>query len=298
MLYEADDEMVMLSSVDFITPVVDDPYKYGQIAAANALSDIFAMGGEAKSALNILMWDNEHFDSEVMREILRGGLNKITESGAFLLGGHTIKDREQKYGLSVNGVVPRAKLWRNHGAQIGDVLVLTKALGSGILSTAIKAGLLQENAEVVDSMAMLNLYAARIAREYEIHACTDITGFGLIGHAFEMLGGAVRAKDSNLSFLIYTREVPLFSRVLEFVNMGIVPGGSYENKAALQESVRLCCDVDDIIYYDSQTSGGLLFALPFVEAKEFVYALRRAGMERATIIGEVIEKQQSLLTLG
>ena len=196
MLYAPNDEYAMLSSVDFITPVVDDPYLYGQIAAANALSDIFAMGGEVKSALNLLMWDNTHFDSAVANAILKGGLNKITESNALLLGGHTIKDKEQKYGLAVNGIAHKNRLWRNHTGYIGDMLVLTKPLGSGILTTAIKAQMFSQTTEVTQSMAMLNLYAARIAQNYEIHACTDITGFGLIGHAFEMCGGKIKMKKA------------------------------------------------------------------------------------------------------
>ena len=214
MLYAPNDEYAMLSSVDFITPVVDDPYLYGQIAAANALSDIFAMGGEVKSALNLLMWDNTHFDSAVANAILKGGLNKITESNALLLGGHTIKDKEQKYGLAVNGIAHKNRLWRNHTGYIGDMLVLTKPLGSGILTTAIKAQMFSQTTEVTQSMAMLNLYAARIAQNYEIHACTDITGFGLIGHAFEMCGGIKNQNEKSILF--YTKQIPLFDKTESF----------------------------------------------------------------------------------
>lgn len=311
MLYDENDEYAMLSSVDFITPVVDDPYVYGQIAAANALSDIFAMGGEAKSALNVLMWDNKHFDSKVMSEILRGGLSKITESGALLLGGHTIKDREQKYGLSVNGVVRRDKLWRNNTAQVGDMLVLTKPLGSGILTTAIKARMLADQEELTHAMATLNLYAMQVAQAYEIHACTDITGFGLIGHALEMCRASTgQSEDSsapcldkasryNKSILFYTDQIPLFTHTRELSAQGIIPGGSYENKKALESFVQIQAQIqDDIIYYDAQTSGGLLFALPFAEAKSFVYDLRKAGVSEAHIIGEVISRRDSAIILG
>ncbi len=405
MLYNENDEYAMLSSVDFITPVVDDPYIYGQIAAANALSDIFAMGGVAKSALNLLMWDSTHFDVKVANAILKGGLDKIAESGALLLGGHTIKDMEQKYGLSVNGIVHKDRIWRNNTAQEGDVLVLTKPLGSGILTTAIKARMLSNQDEVVQSMAMLNLYAMQVAQNYEIHACTDITGFGLIGHAikarmlsnqdevvqsmamlnlyamqvaqnyeihactditgFGLIGHALEMCRANKakkphsylrdftedspydkSILFYTTQIPLFENTRELSQMGIVPGGSYENKNALCFQVQidspydksilfyttqiplfentrelsqmgivpggsyenknaLCFQVqiqtqiqDDIFYYDAQTSGGLLFALPFSQAKSFVYDLRKAGITCANIIGEVVPKREKTIILG
>lgn len=311
MLYNENDEYAMLSSVDFITPVVDDPYIYGQIAAANALSDIFAMGGVAKSALNLLMWDSTHFDVKVANAILKGGLDKIAESGALLLGGHTIKDMEQKYGLSVNGIVHKDRIWRNNTAQEGDVLVLTKPLGSGILTTAIKARMLSNQDEVVQSMAMLNLYAMQVAQEYEIHACTDITGFGLIGHALEMCRANKAKKPHSYlrdftedspydkSILFYTTQIPLFENTRELSQMGIVPGGSYENKNALCFQVQIQTQIqDDIFYYDAQTSGGLLFALPFSQAKSFVYDLRKAGITCANIIGEVVPKREKAIVLG
>lgn len=311
MLYNETDEYAMLSSVDFITPVVDDPYIYGQIAAANALSDIFAMGGIAKSALNLLMWDSVHFDVKVANAILKGGLDKITESGALLLGGHTIKDTEQKYGLSVNGIVHKDRIWRNNTAEENDVLVLTKPLGSGILTTAIKARMLTNQQEVVQSMATLNLYAMQVAQNYEIHACTDITGFGLIGHALEMCR-ANRAKKNHAylqditkdsmydkSILFYTSQIPLFENTKELSQMGIVPGGSYENKNTLSTQVQIQTQVeDDIFYYDAQTSGGLLFALPFAQGKAFVYDLRKAGMTYANIVGEIVPRRDKSIILG
>lgn len=297
MLYNSEDSHAFLSSVDFITPVVDDPYIYGQIAASNALSDIFAMGGEAKSALNLLMWDSEHFSAQVASEILKGGLNKITESGALLLGGHTIKDKEQKYGLSVNGIVSKDRIWYNHNAQIGDMLVLSKPIGSGILSTAIKAQILFSQDEVIQNMAMLNLYAMRIAQNYNIHACTDITGFGLIGHALEMCG----AKHHNQkSILFYTSEIPLFDQTREIAQMGIISSGSYANKNSLADKVDVQCELnEDIFYYDAQTSGGLLFALPFENAKSLIHDLRKAGMHKANIIGEILPANlQKQIILG
>lgn len=284
MLYAPNDEYAMLSSVDFITPVVDDPYLYGQIAAANALSDIFAMGGEVKSALNLLMWDNTHFDSAVANAILKGGLNKITESNALLLGGHTIKDKEQKYGLAVNGIAHKNRLWRNHTGYIGDMLVLTKPLGSGILTTAIKAQMFSQTTEVTQSMAMLNLYAARIAQNYEIHACTDITGFGLLGHLSEML-------NPKINIRLESEAIPLVEEAIEFAKMGIIPGGSCGNERAIQHLCEFNLSKDskfkdlEILLFDAQTSGGLVFALPQKEANALLERLKNEGIESAQIIG-------------
>lgn len=286
---------ILLSTADFITPIVDDPYTYGQIAAANSLSDVFAMGGRAISALNLFMWDSAHVSKEMAREILQGGLSKITESHAMLLGGHTTSDSEQKYGLSVTGVVESSKLWRNNTAQVGDMLVLCKPIGSGIVSTGLKARLITQADEMVQSLCMLNLYATQIAWKYQIHACTDITGFGLIGHIFEMCGKG----GAPYSALLYSRDVPFFSQVASLLQEGIIPGGTYTNKEAFGAFVGVECDIDDdIIYYDVQTSGGLLFALPMSEAKELVYDLRRAGYERACIIGEILPKGKHTIILG
>lgn len=283
--------LVLLSTVDFITPIVDDPYLYGQIAAANSLSDIFAMGGRAINALNLFMWDSTNVDTNAAKEILRGGLDKIIESGAFLLGGHTTRDNEQKYGLCVNGLGQKNALWRNNSVQVGDLLVLCKPIGTGILSTAIKGGLSFNQCEVVQSMTMLNLCASLEAKKYQIHACTDITGFGLIGHTLEMCG------DKTL--LLYTQDIPLFDGVAGFVSDGIIPGGTHNNKSAFSKRVSVQCGIDDdIIFYDVQTSGGLVFSLPASEAKSLVYDLRLAGYERADIIGEVLNFRESSIILG
>lgn len=286
---------IILNTVDFITPIVDDPYIYGQIAAANSLSDVFAMGGRAVSALNLFMWDSAHVSKEMAREILQGGLSKITESHAMLLGGHTTTDNEQKYGLSVTGVVESARLWRNNTAQIGDMLVLCKPIGSGIVSTGLKARVLTHADEMVQSLCKLNLYATQVAQKYQIHACTDITGFGLIGHIFEMCAKG----KAPYSALLYSNDVPVFTQVNSLLQEGIIPGGTYTNKEAFSAFVGLECDMsDDIVYYDVQTSGGLLFALPASEAKELVYDLRKSGYERASIIGEILPKRQHTIILG
>ncbi|MFC3867901.1 selenide, water dikinase SelD [Helicobacter equorum] len=286
---------ILLNTADFITPIVDDPYIYGQIAAANSLSDVFAMGGRALSALNLFMWDSAHVSKEMAREILEGGLSKITESHAILLGGHTTRDSEQKYGLSVTGMVESRHLWRNNTAQIGDLLVLCKPIGSGIVSTGLKARVVTHADEMIQSLCKLNMYATQIARQYEIHACTDITGFGLIGHVFEMCSKG----RAEYSVLLYSSDIPCFSQVHTLSQEGIIPGGTYANKEAFTPFVSIECDIsDDSIFYDVQTSGGLLFAVPMGEAKDLVYDLRRAGYEYATIIGEILPKRHNTILLG
>ena len=294
-LDSAESGQILLNTADFITPIVDDPYIYGQIAAANSLSDVFAMGGRALSALNLFMWDSANVSKEMAREILQGGLSKITESQAMLLGGHTTSDSEQKYGLSVTGIVESTHLWRNNTAQIGDMLVLCKPIGSGIVSTGLKARAITQADEMVQSLCKLNLYATQAARKYQIHACTDITGFGLIGHIFEMCSKG----RAPYSALLYSSDVPIFSQVDSLLQEGIIPGGTYTNKEAFSAFVGIECDMsDDIIYYDVQTSGGLLFALPMSEAKELVYDLRKLGYECASIIGEILPRGKHTIILG
>ena len=280
-------------SADFITPVVNDPYTFGQIAAANALSDIYAMGGEVKSALNLLMWDRVNLSKEIINAILEGGLSKIEESGGALLGGHTISDNEQKYGLSVTGLIHPKKIWRNNTAQIGDILILTKPLGIGILSTALKAGKIHNDLEkkISKSMAELNKKAAKIAQSFTIHACTDITGYGLLGHLYEMV-------NPNISLKINSSEIPIFKEAFTFAKEGIIPGGSYANKKEVEKYCQFLLSLDslykdlEIILFDAQTSGGLVFALPQTQAKDFLDTLIDNGVENAKIIGEVTDKQE------
>ncbi len=292
------DTLAAVLTIDFITPVVDDPFAFGTIAAANALSDVFAMGGEAKSALNVLAWDKCNIDQACVQEILRGGLSKINEAGAALVGGHSVADKEQKYGLSVMGLVNPQQIWRNNTAQIGDSLLLTKPLGSGILSTALKRGKASasEIDEVTRIMSTLNLYAARVMRGFGVHACTDITGFGLVGHAFEMAGGA----GGILALNIDTSTVPLMGGVKERLASGILPGGSSANRESLGryvgilgENAKACAD----IFFDAQTSGGLLFALPQEQARKALEALRKEGIMGACI-GDVTQRKTWAITLG
>lgn len=278
-------DLIIAQSLDFITPVVDDPFVYGQIAAANSLSDVFAKGAEAKSAMSVFMWDSEHLSVDDANAILQGALDKLVESACPLVGGHSINDSEQKFGLSVTGVIENGIFWRNNTAQIGDSIILTKPLGSGILSTAMKNDKLafSANLPVVEAMRTLNLYAMRIARGFEIHASTDVTGFGLIGHLTEML-------NRNISIEADLSRIPLFGGVGEFAKEGIVPGGSYANREALKANVKNTTGADDIIYYDAQTSGGLLLALSASDAKRLNGALNDNGIP-AKIIAQCVPKR-------
>lgn len=284
-IYKINDKDFLIQSVDFITPVVDDPYIYGKIAAANALSDIFTMGAEVQTALNLLMWDREHIPQDALKEILRGGLEKITECNASLLGGHTIIDREQKYGLSVSGVAQ--SFWKNNTAQIGDVLILCKPIGSGIITTALKQEKthLSSVRDCVESMQLLNLYAMRIAKKYPISASTDITGFGLIGHLLEMC-----REDTSIALEVAT--IPLFEKTNDLILQQCVPGGSKNNKKYFEKYVKNESSLqEDIFLYDAQTSGGIVFALSKDKAFDLLEELKKTRYESASIIGEFIPRQ-------
>lgn len=294
-VYQISPECALVQTADFITPVVNDPYLYGQIAAANSLSDVFAMGGRVKTALNLLMWDKCHLDEKMISEVLQGGLSKIIESQGILIGGHTIDDREQKYGLSVTGFVHPQKIWRNHTTQEGDALILTKPIGMGILTTSIKADMLspQSTHEAGELMATLNLYAAQIASEFEIRACTDVTGFGLLGHALEMCG--------NRSIRLFASQTPYLSEALEMAKMGIIPAGSYANKSYLEPltSIEASLSAEEaMLFYDAQTSGGLLFSLSAKEAPKLLEALRQGGISHASLVGEVLPRGEKPLYIG
>lgn len=270
-------DMMMIQSVDFITPIVDDPYIYGQIAAANAMSDIFAMGAEARTALNLLMWDRENVDKKVLAEILRGGIDKLNEADCMLLGGHSVVDREQKYGLCVTGFAKR--IWQNHTPQVGDALVLSKPIGSGVITTALKNGVIPMDLarDCLDSMARLNLEAMRVASEFDIHAATDITGFGLLGHLSEMCVDVVLE--------LWADSVPLFDGTQALLDQEIFPGGSRANLAHFKDFVDGDLSGSAKIFCDAQTSGGIVFALPFLQAEKLLDKLRYAGYEYANIIG-------------
>lgn len=284
-VYRIDDDTVLIQTVDLFPPLVDDPYQYGQIAAANSLSDVYAMGGTPKLALNILCIP-EDLPKDVVQSILQGGFEKVLEAGAVIAGGHTMKDPEPKYGLSVMGLAHPLQILTNNNAKPGDLLILTKPLGTGILTTAMKAGLLTPSTEdaVIRSMTALNKRAAELMSRYPINSCTDVTGFGLLGHAFEMASG------SHATLRLVSNSIPILPDTREMAKMGIIPAGAYSNRNYLVGEVTTDSDIPlDLLdaLYDPQTSGGLLISLPEKEAEKLLADLN-GEMEDARIIGEVI----------
>ncbi|ADH86775.1 selenide, water dikinase [Desulfurivibrio alkaliphilus AHT 2] len=260
-VYRLNDETALIQTVDFFTPIVDDPYLFGQIAAANALSDVYAMGGTPLLAMNLVAFPVKKLDCSILRDILKGGLDMVTEAGALLVGGHSIEDEEIKYGLSVTGTVHPSRLLLNSGARPGDQLLLTKPIGTGVLATAIKGGLTGAGTEKLIGrvMALLNREAAQVMTSSGAHACTDITGFGLLGHLSEM------AAASGVGVEIEAAAVPLLPETLHFAGMGIIPAGAHHNRQHFQQFVdcRLPdTDPREMVLYDPQTSGGLLIAAP------------------------------------
>lgn len=289
-VYLITEDIALVQTLDFITPVVDDPYIFGQIAAANSLSDIFAMGGEVINALNIVGFDDCNFSQEILFEILAGGKNKVKECGGVLVGGHSITTSQMYYGLSVTGKVAPNKFWSNNTAKIGDLLILTKPLGGGILSTAIKADMISENElkEIVELMRMLNYYAVGALSDLKISACTDITGFGFLGHAVEMV-------RDEISFEIYTSQIPILKSAQKYAQMGLIPEGSYKNLDFISKSVNL---TPDISLCDAQTSGGLLFAIDEADANLSLQRLKDCGYEQSSVVGRVIPKDQHKINLN
>jgi len=271
--------------VDIITPVVDDPYYYGQIAAANSLSDIFAMGATVLTGLNVVGFDATNHSLEILQEILRGGESKIHECGGSIVGGHTIKTPEMFYGLSAMGTVHPKKVYRNNTAKVGDVLILTKPLGMGILTTAIKADKLPLAAvkKIIEVLAQLNLKASLAMHDFEVSACTDITGFGLLGHAMEMA-------DDTVTIRFNKCDVPIFEGVEKLALEGVIPGGSKSNQKYLEERVQFKVE-KDILLFDAQTSGGLLIAVSQNDAPKLLQRLKNDGYEYSAIVGEVCPKE-------
>lgn len=293
-VYKVSDELAIVQTTDFFPPIVDDPFMYGQIAATNALSDVYAMGGEPKLALNI-MCIPEKMDKATVQEILRGGYAKAYEAGAIITGGHTIHGAEPIYGLAVTGFVQPERVWTNSGAQPGDVLLLTKPLGVGILTTAAKAGLVEQ--ELLDKlyvqMSTLNKYAHDVLVNYSVHACTDVTGFALLGHSLEM------AQGSGVTVHLKAQAVPYHEEAYEMADMGFIPAGAYRNRDFAEAGVRVVGEVARAlqdIFYDPQTSGGLLYAVPAAEAEACLAELR-AVAPSTRIIGYVTEKLDSAIYL-
>ncbi|MCJ7605860.1 MAG: selenide, water dikinase SelD [Dehalococcoidales bacterium] len=285
-IYKLRDDLAIVQTVDFFTPIVDDPYDFGRIAVANSLSDVYAMGGTPLTALNVVCFPNDSMDMTVLQEVLRGGLDAMHQANVILVGGHTVDDPELKYGLSVTGTIHPDRVVHNQGAQPGDKLILTKKLGTGIIGTAIKAGTASREAitEVIASMTALNKTASELMREAGVHACTDVTGFGLLGHAAEMIEG------TDVGYLIHASTVPYFKEAGELAEQGMLPGGLGRNRDYHSHMVDVAESVPQIIkdvVYDPQTSGGLLIAVPVENAATLLKKLHEAGVADAVIIGAV-----------
>lgn len=295
-VYKLSDDLAIIQTVDFFTPIVDDPYMFGQIAAANALSDVYAMGGKPLTAMNIVCFPIKTMDISILREILKGGLDKMKEAGVTLVGGHSVEDSELKYGLSVTGTIHPSKVLTNVGTKAGDRLILTKPLGTGIINTAIKGGMAKEESiEIVTRyMASLNKRASEIMQEIGANACTDVTGFGLLGHAFEMIQG------TDKGMIIHVSSIPVLPEAMNFAKMGMVPGGTYRNREFRINKVDIDTKTSPYIIdilFDPQTSGGLLIAVPGKKAQKMVKRLREEGIEDAAIIGEVVEETRERIVV-
>ncbi|KNF09427.1 selenide, water dikinase SelD [Gottschalkia purinilytica] len=294
-VYKIDDNTALIQTVDFFTPVVDDPYTYGQIAATNSISDVYAMGGDPKLAMNIICFPT-CLPSEVMAEVLKGGYDKVIESGAILIGGHTVEDDEPKYGLCVSGFIHPKNVLTNSNAKVGDILVLTKPLGIGVLNTAIKAEMTDKETydKAVKVMTTLNKHAKDAMIKVGVNSCTDITGFGLLGHTLEM------AEGSNVTIKLESEKIPVIKEALEFAKMGLVPAGAYSNKSFIGDKVyfdkEMSQELKDILY-DPQTSGGLLISVDKDKVNLLLEELKGNNTEFG-IIGEVVEKQEYSIIVG
>ena len=287
-VYQLDEIQALVQTVDFIPPLVDDPYAYGAIAAANAISDVYAMGAQPLYALNIVGFPEKRLPEEVLQAILKGGHDKAAEAGIPIVGGHSIESTEPVYGMSVTGVVHPGNIIRNRGVKPGDVLLLTKPIGSGILTTTLKRGLLSPAfiQPLIGHLSNLNRSAAEVMRDYAVHACTDITGFGLLGHLFEMI------RETDVDVEVWQKSVPLMEGVRESIGQGIIPGGTKNNLNYVEGAVKWASGIPDqekLILCDAQTSGGLLIALPASEGESIIRELHRRGLAMAAIIGEAKE---------
>lgn len=288
-VYQLTDDLALVQSVDYFTPIVDDPYMFGQIAAANALSDIYAMGGKPTTVLNIVAFPIKELPDELLAGMMKGSSDKVYEAGATIVGGHSIDDQEPKFGLAATGIVHPGKVWANKGAKPGDLLVLTKPLGVGILTTGIKREAVssQQEQAVTEVMAQLNKTAAETLSKYHPHAVTDVTGFGLLGHSFEM------ADASHVSMVFQTSRVPILDGARELAEKGIIPGGSKANASYLNSRIERDREVPEImqqILCDAITSGGLLVSLEKEEAEQYVQDMHEKGATNTSIIGYVTER--------
>lgn len=296
-VYKLNDEVALIQTVDFFTPIVDDPYIFGQIAACNSLSDVYAMGGKPLTAMNILCFPIKKLSASVAREIIRGGLDKINEAECLLVGGHSVIDEELKYGLSVTGIVHPDRVLAKGGMQAGDRLILTKPVGTGVISTALKGGMAAQQAvdAMIRSMTTLNRKAAEALSEVgHVRACTDVTGFGLIGHLHEML------YLSGMSATISLGAVPLLPDALDYASSGLIPGGLHRNlnfyKGKINNSSRASDPAVELLY-DPQTSGGLLIAVKAEKCSEMLAIMKAQGLAEAAEIGEVTSSEEYEITI-
>jgi selenide,water dikinase len=295
-VYQLNDEVALIQTADFFTPIVDDPYTFGQIAVANALSDVYAMGGKPLTALNLVAFPIKTLSPSVLKEILLGGLSKMEEAEVALVGGHTVEDPEIKYGLAVTGVVHPKRIFTNAGAKPGDQLVLTKPLGTGIIATALKGGMASKASvtQMVESMVALNRTASERMQTFTSHACTDITGFSFIGHTLEM------AMASQVGMIIHSPNIPLLPEAMEYARLGLLTGGGHSNRQFFSCRVEADTNLSPLlmdILYDPQTSGGLLISLPSDEAEKLVIALKKEGDLHSSIVGEVVREHPGKIQL-
>jgi len=288
-VYKITDDIAVVQTLDFFTPVVDDPYVYGQIAAANSLSDIYAMGSDPRLALNITCFSDD-ISKETIKAILKGIHDKVREAGALVVGGHTVDDKEPKFGLSVTGFMHPSDVVKNCNAKVGDVLILTKPIGLGVINTGIKSDMVGEKTynEAVKTMSTLNKFAKDAMMKVGVNSCTDVTGFGLLGHAYEMAAG------SNVTIKLKSKSIPVIEEALSLAKMGIIPAGAYKNMNHIKDSVSILKEVPQELsdcMYDPQTSGGLLISVDKNKAKELLYELKHSPSPYA-LIGEVVEKEK------
>jgi len=295
-VYKLTDDLAIVQTVDFFTPIVDDPYDFGRIAAANALSDVYAMGGVPKTAMNIVVFPDKTMDLAILRRVIEGGMEKLREANVSLVGGHTITGKELVYGLSVTGTIAPDRVKTKKTLVPGNALVLTKPLGTGIINTAIKAGMVSKDQiqAVTEQMATLNRAAAEVMADFTVHACTDVTGFGLLGHLAEMVCG------SGASVHLFSEQIPIIAEAPEYAAMGLIPGGAYKNREFRAPMVQIQKSVNPAmadILFDPQTSGGLLISVVGDQAQEMVTALHKAGVPHAAIIGNVAQDPDQIIVV-
>jgi selenide, water dikinase len=295
-VYRLRPDLAIVNTVDFFTPIVDDPYVFGQISATNSLSDVYAMGGEPKTCMNIVCFPKGKMDIEILGEILKGGAEKVKESGAVVVGGHSIIDEEIKFGMAVTGVIHPDKILRNVGVQEGDALILTKPLGTGIITTALKKGKASEESvnEAVQSMTTLNATAAQVARKHPVHACSDVTGFGILGHTLEMASG------SDVTLVIESAKMPLLRGTPRLAEKGYITGGCKRNRDYLNGKMLIDKNIREGLVeaaLDPQTSGGLLFAIARRHAAKLLEELHAAGVSHATEVGYATSLQKAWVRL-